>query len=30
LSMFAGLQMEYGDIPRAGVITGDCIFSWYM
>jgi hypothetical protein len=27
LSMFAGLQMEYGDIPRAGVITGDYIFS---
>lgn len=22
LSMFAGLQMEYGDIPRAGIITG--------
>lgn len=23
LSKFAGLQMEYGDIPRAGIITGD-------
>lgn len=22
LSMVAGLQMEYGDIPRAGIITG--------
>ncbi|XP_076083662.1 uncharacterized protein LOC143054517 [Mytilus galloprovincialis] len=22
LSIFAGLQMEYGDIPRAGIITG--------
>ena len=21
LSLFAGLQMEYGDIPRAGIIT---------
>ena len=25
LSMTAGLGMEYGDVPRAGIITGDII-----
>ncbi|KAK3091795.1 hypothetical protein FSP39_022676 [Pinctada imbricata] len=35
LSLTAGLGMEYGDVPRAGMITGvnyyvECLLCWYM